>query len=144
MKHRSTILLSLFIIPISVISTSNGTSVKTEVSTTGNGSVAVESNVSSEQNSKTEVTVNSNHSASVKGTSTSDYKKVDVTVNGEKVYHLEEGESSPKDLPSAKKEATQPAEKMVVNFPKKEITLSEYFVDEWKRIIEKVFSFFRK
>lgn len=68
-----------------VFSATAGTSIKTEVTTTGNSQVNVQSNVKGESSST--VSVNSTNNASATTQSTSDgkiYKKIEVEVNGKK------------------------------------------------------------
>lgn len=114
--------------PIQVISTSGGVAIKTEVSTSGDGQVVVESNVSSSQNSKTEVRVENNQTTVVKDGDTTDYKKVEVTVNGEKeVFESGEQIATPE---------------VSIDYPKKEITIVQYIVDEMRQVFEKLRSVF--
>lgn len=120
--------MSLLIMPIQAISTSGGVSMKTEVSTSGDGQIVVESNVSSSQNSKTEVRVENSQTTVIEDGDAKDYKKVEVTVNGEKkVFESEEPIATPE---------------VSIDFPKKEITIVQYIADEMRRVFEKLRSVF--
>lgn len=145
MKYKTTLFLTVFILPISVISNSKGTSLKTEVNTTGNGSVSVESSVDSHQSSKTEVTVQDNKTT--ENEETNGYKKVDVSVDGESVYYSEEGtpsKSATDESQNGIDEKSIPQSIDDVDFQKREVTLAQYVVQEVKRVIEKVMSIFGK
>ena len=142
MSKRFFSLSLIFFLPVSIISTTKGTSVRTDVNTTGDGEVKVETDVSSSSSSKTEVSVKNESSSTYKDGKSSSYKKIEIEVNGEKkiIESTNEGEmqlTANETSESSKTDDSGSTES--VGFRKQEITISEYIAEQLQKWFGKFF-----